>query len=350
MVYSFNPLTDPRWGEFLTRHGQTSVFQTTAWLKALQRTYGYDPVGYTTSASDEPLENAVVSCRVESWVTGRRLVSLPFSDHCSPLSEAGVGVGEITRYLGTQVEEGSLAYVELRPTPGSLNGMPAYPATARYAHHVLDLTAGLDSLYRRCHVDCVRRKIRRAEREGLVCEEGNSSQLIDQFYDLFVLTRRRHGTFPPPKRWFRNLVEELGDAVRIGIATRKGTPTAAMLTLEHRDTLVYKYGASDLKFNRYGGVQLLMWRAIERAKRNGLNVFDLGRTDKGNIGLMTFKSRWGAKSEELVYYRLESGGKGYVQAGKWKIDSEGGVTRGIVKHLPTGCHRLIGGLLYRHCG
>ena len=37
------------------------------------------------SPPDEPLENGFLFCRVESWLTGRRLVSLPFSDHCEPL-------------------------------------------------------------------------------------------------------------------------------------------------------------------------------------------------------------------------------------------------------------------------
>ncbi len=39
----------------------------------------------TTCAPDAPLTDGVVFCEVDSWLTGRRLVSLPFSDHCEPL-------------------------------------------------------------------------------------------------------------------------------------------------------------------------------------------------------------------------------------------------------------------------
>src|SRR5260370_39896401 len=45
---------------------------------------------YTLSLHDALpiyLESGIVLCRVESWLTGCRLVSLPFSDHCQPIGE-----------------------------------------------------------------------------------------------------------------------------------------------------------------------------------------------------------------------------------------------------------------------
>src|SRR5437764_1903006 len=85
VVHQIQPLRDTRWDGFLKRHPRASVFHTTAWLEALRRTYGYEPVVYTTTPSGLDLTNALVFCRVESWLTGRRLVSLPFADHCEPL-------------------------------------------------------------------------------------------------------------------------------------------------------------------------------------------------------------------------------------------------------------------------
>jgi hypothetical protein len=86
-VYSLNPLADRRWAGFVQRQPLASVFHTTGWLEALHRTYGYEPIAYTTSAPAADLTNAVVLCRVSSWLTGRRMVSLPFADHCEPLVE-----------------------------------------------------------------------------------------------------------------------------------------------------------------------------------------------------------------------------------------------------------------------
>ena len=84
-VYKLNPLEHPPWGRFVACHPLSSAFHSTGWLTALQRTYGYEPVVYTIIPASTELENGIVFCRVKSWLSGFRLVSLPFSDHCQPL-------------------------------------------------------------------------------------------------------------------------------------------------------------------------------------------------------------------------------------------------------------------------
>src|SRR6266849_5551657 len=86
-VYTLDPLQDPRWAEFVKSQLRASIFHTPGWLEAIRRTYGYQTVAYTTSPPTASLANGVVLCRVNSWLTGRRMVSLPFADHCEPLVE-----------------------------------------------------------------------------------------------------------------------------------------------------------------------------------------------------------------------------------------------------------------------
>ena len=84
-VYQIDPLSNGRWREFISHRPRASVFHTVEWLKAIQLTYGYQPVVLTTSGPDENLKNGVLFCKIQSWMTGRRMVSVPFSDHCEPL-------------------------------------------------------------------------------------------------------------------------------------------------------------------------------------------------------------------------------------------------------------------------
>ena len=104
-VYPFHPLADPRWAEFLERHPRASVFHTAAWLDALHRTYGYLPVAFTTAPPGTPLGNAIVACLIDSWVTGRRLVSLPFADHCEPLLEEPADWSPFAVFLEQKLQE-----------------------------------------------------------------------------------------------------------------------------------------------------------------------------------------------------------------------------------------------------
>lgn len=73
-VYEIGPLQDARWPQFLERHRLASLFHTKEWLDLLRRTYGYRASVLTTSKPGERLTNGLVYCRVQSWLTGRRLV------------------------------------------------------------------------------------------------------------------------------------------------------------------------------------------------------------------------------------------------------------------------------------
>lgn len=354
-MQDIQPLEDPRWDEFVERHPQSSVFHTSAWLKALRRTYGYTPLAMSTDASGKAIGNAMLFCRVDSWLTGHRLVSLPFSDHCEPLMEHEDGLAEVLQACELLVRRNKQRYLELRPLrplewTEPLGETGFFNHTYTYCFHMLDLGPGLETLFRAFHKDSTQRKIRRAEREKLVYTEGHSEAFIDAFYGLMLLTRRRHGLPPQPKRWFRNLADCFGSALKIRLASQEDRPVAAILTLRHKETMVYKYGCSDASCNNLGGTHLLFWKTIEEAKRDGLRSLDLGRSELANTGLITFKDRWGSTRSDLVYSRLSV--KPSMQAdftphgGDWKEQ----LARRAFSKLPGSALTLIGDLFYGHIG
>ena len=344
-VYQLNPLQDPRWAEFVQRHPRASVFHTSGWLDALQRSYGYTPVVFTTSAPEAELSNGVVLCEVRSWLTGRRLVSLPFSDHCDPLVEDTDQLATIYRYLEGERQKNGWRYLELRPrlsTPQEYG----FCAWKQFCFHLLDLRPEVDVLFRSFHRDSIQRKIRRAERENLAWKEGRSEELLRAFYHLLLLTRRRHQLPPQPFVWFCNLAACLGPSMKIRIASRKGQPIAGIVTVSHRDTMVYKYGASDAAFHSVGGTHFLFWKAIQKARAQGCVALDLGRSDLEHEGLLTFKDRWGAARSAVTYWRnpaanpASSPWRGYV------IDR----AKQVLGRAPNGFRVAAGRLLYKHVG
>jgi hypothetical protein len=349
-VYTFDPLSDPRWTRFLWSHPRSSVFHTGPWLTALRRTYGYQPIAFTTSPPEEELRNAAVFCLIDSWLTGRRFVSLPFSDHCGLLVDAELDLDSIRSALTEERQKRRLGYIEFRSIelPATLSPGPHPDVT--YCLHRLDLTPGLDTLFRNLHKNSIQRKIRRSEREGLTYREGRSKFLLEAFDRLWVLTRRRHLTPPPPANWFRNLIECFGEALKIRVAFKDERPVAAILTLQYKDALVYKYGCSDAHFHSLGGMHLLLWKSIQEAKQAGLRLFDLGRSDWKNIGLLTFKDRWGASRSDLTYSRIGESTSvrtaRLLQRTKWKER----IVKSVSCHFPDRMFRSLGTLIYRHIG
>ena len=346
-VYQIQPLRDPRWAELVERHPRSSVFHTVAWIEALHRTYGYQPRAYTTSPPGVALQDGLVLCHATSWITGRRLISLPFSDHCEPLLNNPPNDQAFLSALEQALFREKLRYVEIRSTQPLAGTANICNSTHSYCVHQVDLRPNLTTLFRRCHKSCTQRKIRRAEREGLICETGRSEALLDAFWDLLLTTRRRHWIPPQPKNWFRNLLDCFGEALQIRVAWKGKRPVAAILTLRHKDTLVYKYGCSDAQFHSLGGTQLLFWKSIQEGKSEGLQIFDLGRSDCNNAGLLRFKDRWGGTRSTMIYsqFAVSPPSDSFRSIGaEWMTR----IGRRVVPSLPSCLLRMAGSALYRH--
>jgi hypothetical protein len=347
-VYEVDPLRDARWSEFLHVQPMSSVFHTTGWLEALSDTYGYKIRALTTTQPGQPLKDSLVFCRVKSWLTGARAVSLPFSDHCQPLVDNSADLAELVGFLRKDVRSGNSKYCELRPVQSlstDLGKQMDLTESAAYCFHTLDLRPNLDELCRGFHKSCAQRQVRRAEREGLVVREGRSEAELAMFYSLLLLTRRRHQLPPQPLAWFRNLIRTFRDGLLIRIALKNGCPIASILTLAHKKSIVYKYGCSDSAFHNLGGMPFLFWHAIRNAKESGAEEFDLGRSDLDNPGLISFKNNWGGTQKKLVYYRHPAGSS--EAAAKYPRMH---AARRVFSALPDFCLTTAGRLLYRHIG
>lgn len=348
--YCVDPLEDCRWEAFLQQHPHASLFHSTAWLRALANTYGYTPVIYTTSPLQRPLQNGIVFCQVDSWLTGRRLVSLPFSDYCEPLVDTPNAMERITAALDDSFPQNNWRYIEFRPLEPFQFNSELDRIIIKYTLHQVDLRVDIDTIFSNFHKSSIQRKIRRAFRENLVYREGSNQTFLDAFYQLLTFTRKVHKRPPQPKAWFTNLLNNFGEAATIRVAFKDDRAVAAMLTIRYKNTLFYKYGASDPGFHNLGAVHFLYWRAIVDAKAGGLEVFDLGRTDLDQPGLITFKSRWGAKQSVLTYFRFGAAGSSThwfdVPALNWKPRA----AQYVFAHLPDYALSKLGGILYRHVG
>jgi Acetyltransferase (GNAT) domain len=340
-----DPLTDERWEDLVSRHPRATAFHRRSWLAAIHETYGYEPFVVTSSAPGEPLKDGYAACRVQSWLTGTRIVSLPFTDHCDPLVSDAAGEWPLVEGLMEERARRHCSYLELRPLTSAMEGDRGFETSETYCFHDLDLGPGLDELYKGLHKDSIRRKIRRAEQTPLTCESGNTPELIDAFYHLLLITRRRHHLPPQPRSWFQNVMKQMGEAARIRVARKDGTAVAAILTLRHRAKVIYKYGCSDGAFHQLGGMPFLFWRLIEESKNSGAESIDFGRSDAANEGLIAFKSKFGAAKRTLAYLRSPRTTK--KSTGDW---GDSRIARRVFSILPDGLLSAAGKVLYKHIG
>jgi len=347
-VHQINPLADRRWPEFLQAHPKASIFHTPEWLETLRRTYKYEPFVLTTSAPGATLTNGVAFCRVKSWLTGERLVSVPFADHCDPLFEREEDLHAILATAGRGKRGGSKP-VEIRPLDSPALGMTANDGLFEgrtFRIHLLDLKPSIDELLRSFDKNSVQRRIKRVAKENLLYEVGNSPALLKKFYDLQILTRRRHQVPPQPIAWFENLLQSLGEMAKVRVVSKDGVPIASILTLHFKQSVIYKYGCSDSRYNNLAGTPFLFWEAIREAKQSGALVFDMGRSDLDNPGLLNFKSNWATADLPLTYWRRPA--PAARRGGAWEKGRQAGGF--VLSYLPDKVLIFLGAALYKHAG
>jgi CelD/BcsL family acetyltransferase involved in cellulose biosynthesis len=340
-LHEIDPVRDERWVDFIERHGASSLFHTPQWLGALQATYEYEPVAFTDAPAGKPLQSGMLFCRIRSWMTGRKLASLPFSDHCDLLIDEPLRRNAMLASL-SQLVGREWRYVEIRPVR-PMTAPAGYAPSAQYVWHSIDLRPEPAEIFSRFHPSHTRRAIRKAERVGVSIDVGRSETLLREFYALHQETRRRHRMPVQPSCWFRNLETLLGDRLRVYMARIDGRAIASIMTIAHKRTLVYKYGCSDVRFKRSGATPALFWRAIRDAKANELLVFDLGRSDLDDPGLQAFKDHLGATQRRLEYYRYSTG-----TAQVWKARVASVVQGAARRFVPPALLTRAGARFYRH--
>jgi CelD/BcsL family acetyltransferase involved in cellulose biosynthesis len=336
-----DPLGDPRWGEFLGRAPGASIFHHPAWLGLLRRQYGYEFTAWCAIDGRGEIVAGLPVARVDSWLTGRRLVAVPFSDTCFPLVEPPAADAAVV--LARMIREGQEAAGVPLQVRGPVAALPEAFVAGQFLHHRLQLRDSADETLAAAR-PAIRRGVAKARREQVVIERATYTAALDAFYRLHLRTRRRQGIPTQPKRFIRSFVElferDLGFVL---LARHHGRVIAAAVFLSFNGTLVYKYGASDERGLAVRPNNLLFFEAIGWSVAHGVRELDFGRTDPGNAGLASFKRGWGCTEEALAYTYLgtEPPGAGHRAERLLHL---------IIRRTPPTTGRLIGELLYRHTG
>ncbi len=336
-----NPLRRADWDQQVAACPESTFFHSTAWARVLTETYGFKPV-YLVAAPAAGRPGVLPLMEVDSWLTGRRGVGLPFTDECEPLAgDNGVFQDLFQSALKLGRERG-WKYVECR---GGGRFFPEAPPSLVHYTHCLTLAADEKSIFARLD-GAVRRAIRKAEKAGLQVTVSRDLAAVKAFYGLLVKTRRRHGLPPQPFSLFLNIFRHiLRQNMGVVVVARNGyAPVSAAVFLQWGDRAIYKYGASDEQFQHLRGNNLVMWEAIKWCGGQGLRSLHLGRTSLGNSGLRKFKLGWGAEEGKIAYFKFDLRRQEFVV----EHDETEGWHNRVFRTSPALLSRLAGRLLYRH--
>jgi len=333
-----------RWTDFCASRPEAMVFHHPAWAGVLKDCYGYEPALLAQLDAGGRIVAGMPLMRIDSWLTGRRLVSLPFSDFCAPLAQDGAPMGDLFEGLRSWRRQNKAPEIQIRwPLPG---GDGIYPTTT-FARHVTPLDPEIERVFRSFAKTQVQQRIGQAERSGIRIELSAAWDGVRSYYKLHLETRRRLGAPVQPLRFFRLLWAGLisRDLGFVLLAYKDALPVAGAVFLHWNKTLTYKYGASNPSHWRLRPNNLLLWHAIRWGCEHGYSLLDWGRTDLANEGLRRFKRGWGSEEQILHYSVLADHSPKGSPAGKSLH-----FLSTLIRRSPAWVGRAMGELFYRHFG
>lgn len=336
----FDPIGNSDWDHLVGTHPAATVFHSSAWARVLSASYGHQPV-YLCYRRENEVAALLPMMEVNSTMTGRRGVSLPFTDSCSALIFQSAKSESLIDPLTELAANRRWNRFELR---GPLPGIFRAPAL-RFYGHTLSLTGGLDAVFSG-FISSVRRAIRRAERSQLSVSIEHSKQALLAFYRLHTQTRRRHGLPPQPVSFFLNIHREIIERGLgfIVLASTKAGPAAAALFFQFGQNGIFKFGASDIRQQEMRPNNLVMWHGIQFLAQRGCDRLHFGRTSINNEGLRRFKLGWGTTEETIEYFQFTSRGESPIPA----TDKTTGFHNALFRTLPASLNRLAGAIIYPH--
>lgn len=350
-IITANHSTQGAWDEYVRHHADASPYHASAWLKAVEKGYGHGNASLLAYENDEvvgvlPLVNMSLPFSKD------RLVSLPFCDMGYPLANSPAITATLLDHAKELARQSKASICEIRDylrQPATGETTDEIKSDSDKAHQkvsmLLPLPNDKEELFS-SFKSKLRSQVRKAEKNGLTGELGNSALLVDEFYEVFAQNMHKLGSPVHGKGWFEALAQAYGDNLTIGVVRSEGRCIGAGIVLSVGVKMSIPWASTLAEFNRLSPNMMLYWNFLSLACDSGKKQFDFGRSTFGE-GTYKFKQQWGAEPRPLHWYDL--------LAEKSELDEpvgEPSKLRGCVEQvwtkLPLSLTKKVGPMIRKH--
>lgn len=299
-VVEITPELQTQWDDFVERHTQGTMYHLFGWKQVLEKTFAFQSFYLAALDSQNQIAGVLPLFLMKDLLGRRYLISNPFANFagvCASDPDARRRLLEAAQNIA--IKE-NVRYVELRQLNEPMED-PRLSTRESFVTLMLPLTEGAEGIWHGIS-SRNRGKIRKAEKSGLRADFG--LHYLSEFYRVFVRNIRDLGTPVFSAQFFKNILEVFSDRVNLLVLKMNEQVVSGMLLFRFKDVLSEPWVSSLREYNKFYVNNLLYWKAIEYAGRNGFAWFDFGRSTVES-GTYDFKLQWGAKPVPLYYqYQL----------------------------------------------
>ncbi len=291
------PSTDfaEKWNRYVMEENPNgTIFHSLYWNEVLSRSFGLPYFLFAVEGEDGKIQGNLILQKAKGLSGKAGLYSTPYTVYGGILASdtaAEKMLADAAAKLGVQE---NVEYVALRnPVPNQLD----LPGIDIHVNFVKKIEEEEDK-----NLLGVPRKSRATIRHSinkykLEYEINRDWELL---WELHAINLKKLGTPVFPKKYFKNIMDVLGDKVNILFVKDKGKPVCGVMTF-YFHKVCNPYFSGSLPESNYSGANNYMYYALMcDAGKKGYKYFDFGKSRVGT-GSYNFKRNMGFEPKVLPY-------------------------------------------------
>ncbi|MBT4446752.1 peptidoglycan bridge formation glycyltransferase FemA/FemB family protein [archaeon] len=311
------------YSKFISQNSSAQFEHSLTWAKILQDNFKHKPINFIAKDDAGIIQACIVLFECQGFFGPKNLISSPYSIFTNILANNSESKTELIKKAIDHCKDQELGFLQIRSQhQDQIFNSVNLIEKKNVFNMSLKLDSDINITWKKLPKSSIRWGIKKAEKSKISFSKGVAPMHLDQFYNLFLSTRKHRGVPAYPKKYFQDIINGFGNNssfdyqesskakdhsdVKIYITYHNEDPIAAIFLIYYNSEM--RYFAAGATYNRellsMQPYHLIMWEAIKDATEQGYKVFNLGgaTTSTNNGGLLTFKKRWSDTIEEIPYY------------------------------------------------
>ena len=299
-----------RWDYYVNNHPESNLYHLSSWMEVITKTYGHETI-YIAARRGAKICGILPIVRLNHFIFGDSLTSIPFFDSGGIIADTPEIENMLLRkiyHIGLslktdKIELRSFSRIKHFDSDLSLSKFYECKTSIQTSKVCMRLKLLSDSKkMMKSFKSKLRSQIRKPIKEGLKFQIGHT-ELLDDFYKVFLINMRDLGSPVHSKDFIANAVKAFPQSSRIVIVYKESEPVSGSIIIGFKHSLMNPWASSLRKYSRLSANMLLYWAMLEYACDNGYRYFDFGRSTPGE-GTHRFKKQWGAKEFPLYWHQI----------------------------------------------
>lgn len=293
-IKQLQPADFHQWDDYVTSHDNGSFFHLSGWHTVIKNSFNH-ACYFLYAEKSGSICGVLPLVEVKSKLFGHALVSTPFCVYGGAIADTDDIVRQLEKQACTLAEELGVDYLELRYKEQQNSDLLLKQAHSTFGCDIPDEEEQI--------LANIKKKQRAVIRHSLKNElQSQSTQEIEEFYQLLSESYRNLGTPIFKKNYFKQLVSVFSEQLDITLVRDKaGQPSTAVMNFYFKDQVLPYYGGGNSSSRFIKSADYMYYQVMCNAHEKGYKWFDFGRS-KNDSGPYKYKKNWGMEPQPLFYY------------------------------------------------